>query len=222
MCWNHGVRISFFLYVDSIELNYDYSLSAAGMVLAILVGTTSLYYIIRSEFRVVRLIFGMFILSAGYTLLSLIMAMVAAIGISTTCNQFTSAGFACSTVFSGGFFETDTNSVYVKNLGTIIMSVVASWFCFAAWGAYTFLEYLNWRNSVWFIVFFGFFGYWFLIIVFLVGWLVGWLWKLKEKMNKRLLSGFKTELFHETPSRVLKEAQEQDCGWVWKCESECE
>ncbi|KAI9342066.1 hypothetical protein DFJ73DRAFT_843066 [Zopfochytrium polystomum] len=123
-------------------------LAAAGMILALVIGGVSLYYIIRSEFRAVRLIFGMAILAAGYTAIAFIMAVVAAAGIDHTCKQFQGAGFSCGTIFTGGFFETDTQSTFTKNLGVIQMSVVSAWFCFASWAAYTALEFLNWRNSV--------------------------------------------------------------------------
>ncbi|KAJ1566786.1 hypothetical protein HK405_008411 [Cladochytrium tenue] len=123
-------------------------LAALGMIFALLVGGTSLYYIIRSEFRAVRLIFGMAIVSAGYTLMAFIMAVVAAVGLSHTCQQFQGEGFNCATIFSGGFFETDTAQTYTKSVGTVQMAVASAWFCFASWAAYSALEFLNWRNSV--------------------------------------------------------------------------
>lgn len=139
----------YFLFAaNSTSCSGIMGLAAAGLILSLVIGSISLYYIIRSEFRAVRLIFGMAVLSAAYTLMSFIMAVVAAAGISETCGQFQGQGFSCSTIFTGGFFETDTQKTFQKNLGVIQLSVVSAWICFASWAAYTALEFLNWRNSV--------------------------------------------------------------------------
>ncbi|KAJ3416179.1 hypothetical protein HDV05_002824 [Chytridiales sp. JEL 0842] len=122
-------------------------LASAGLLFALLIGSVSLYYIIRSEFRAVRLIFGMALTSALYTVIALIMAAVATAGINRTCSEFQSEGFSCSTIFTGGFFESNTQQTYSKSLGIINMSVVSAWFCFVSWACYTALEWLNWRNS---------------------------------------------------------------------------
>ncbi|KAJ3112820.1 hypothetical protein HK100_002208, partial [Physocladia obscura] len=123
-------------------------LSAASMLLALIIGAASLYYIIRAEFRAVRLIFGMAVIAIVETLISFLMAIVATIGINTTCGQFAGAGFSCSTIFSGGFFEQETSLTYPKTLGTINAAVAFSWICCLSWAAYAALEVLNWRNSV--------------------------------------------------------------------------
>ncbi|KAJ3135372.1 hypothetical protein HK100_002815 [Physocladia obscura] len=123
-------------------------LSAASMLLALIIGAASLYYIIRAEFRAVRLIFGMAVIAIVETLISFLMAIVATIGINTTCGQFAGAGFSCSTIFSGGFFEQETSLTYPKTLATINAAVAFSWICCLSWAAYAALEVLNWRNSV--------------------------------------------------------------------------
>ncbi|KAJ3113202.1 hypothetical protein HDU96_003636 [Phlyctochytrium bullatum] len=123
-------------------------LAAIGLVLALAIGGLSLYYIVRAEFRAVRLIFGMAVVAAVFTLLAIVEASIATAGINKTCSQFTSQGFQCSTVFSGGFFETDTQKTFGKSLGVINMAVVSAWFNAISWGAYAVLEFLNWRNSV--------------------------------------------------------------------------
>ncbi|KAI9331613.1 hypothetical protein BDR26DRAFT_1010912 [Obelidium mucronatum] len=123
-------------------------LSAASMLLALIIGAASLYYIVRAEFRAVRLIFGMAVIAVVETLVAFLMAIIATIGINTTCGQFSSAGFSCGTIFSGGFFEQETSLTYPKSLGVVNLAVAASWFCFISWAAYAALEVLNWRNSV--------------------------------------------------------------------------
>ncbi|KAJ3013507.1 UNVERIFIED_CONTAM: hypothetical protein HDU68_000647 [Siphonaria sp. JEL0065] len=123
-------------------------LSAASMLLALIIGSASLYYIVRAEFRAVRLIFGMAVIAIVETLIAFLMAVVATIGINTTCGQFQGANFSCSTIFSGGFFEQETSLTYPKSLGVVNLAVASSWFCFISWAAYAALEVLNWRNSV--------------------------------------------------------------------------
>ncbi|KAJ3409239.1 hypothetical protein HDU80_002106 [Chytriomyces hyalinus] len=123
-------------------------LSAASMLLALIIGAASLYYIVRAEFRAVRLIFGMAVISIVETLIAFLMAIIATIGINTTCNQFVQAGFSCGTIFSGGFFEQETTATYPKSLGVVNAAVVSSWICCLSWAAYAALEVLNWRNSV--------------------------------------------------------------------------
>ncbi|KAJ1549366.1 hypothetical protein HK405_004556 [Cladochytrium tenue] len=118
-------------------------LAAVGLLLALGMGGVSLYYIVRSEFRAVRLIFGMAVVATVYTLMSLVMAVVGTVGVSHTCQEFTGAGYSCATIFTGGFFEADTQTTYTKSLAVIQMSVVASWFCFISWAAYAFLEFLH-------------------------------------------------------------------------------
>ncbi|KAJ3192741.1 hypothetical protein HDU67_005358 [Dinochytrium kinnereticum] len=76
------------------------------------------------------------------------MAAIATAGVAKTCNQFQSQSFQCSTVFTGGFFETDTQKTFGKSLGVINMAVASAWFCAISWGSYAVLEFLNWRNSV--------------------------------------------------------------------------
>ncbi|KAJ3377796.1 hypothetical protein HDU84_008199, partial [Entophlyctis sp. JEL0112] len=123
-------------------------LSAASMLLALIIGGASLYYIVRAEFRAVRLIFGMAVIAIIETLIAFLMAIVATIGINTTCGQFAGAGFSCNTIFNGGFFEQETSLTYPKNLATVNAAVGMAWICFLSWAAYAGLEVLNWRNSV--------------------------------------------------------------------------
>ncbi|KAJ3316366.1 hypothetical protein HDU76_001862 [Blyttiomyces sp. JEL0837] len=118
-------------------------LATAGMLLSILIGGISLFYIVRSEFRAVRLIFGMAVLSAIYTVMALIMAIVSSAGLNKTCTEFKNGGgFACDTIFNTGFFEGATDQTYKKNLGTVQAAVASAWFCFISWVAYTALEFL--------------------------------------------------------------------------------
>ncbi|KAJ3023430.1 UNVERIFIED_CONTAM: hypothetical protein HDU68_008619 [Siphonaria sp. JEL0065] len=142
-------RYGYYLFnANSSACSGIMGLSAASMLLALIIGSASLYYIVRAEFRAVRLIFGMAVIAIVETLIAFLMAVVATIGINTTCGQFQGANFSCSTIFSGGFFEQETSLTYPKSLGVVNLAVASSWFCFISWAAYAALEVLNWRNSV--------------------------------------------------------------------------
>ncbi|KAJ3121450.1 hypothetical protein HK101_006744 [Irineochytrium annulatum] len=146
---NDVANPGYFLFsANSAACSGIMGLAIGGMILALAIGGLSLYYIVRAEFRAVKLIFAMALIAGAYTCAAIVMASIATAGITSTCKQFQSFGFGCSTVFSGGFFETDTQKTYAKNLNTINMAVASAWICATSWLAYAVLEFLNWRNSV--------------------------------------------------------------------------
>ncbi|KAI9204391.1 uncharacterized protein BJ171DRAFT_581969 [Polychytrium aggregatum] len=130
----------------SPSCSFVVAIGAIGIILSLVLGAGSLFFLFRNESRAGRVILVFFVISTIYSILLLVASSVASAGIRTTCGFLEQSGTSCDAIFAGGFFE-DTDQTYIKNLTTVYAAIGAGWFGLIVWIAYTVIEFRNWKAS---------------------------------------------------------------------------
>ena len=105
------------------------------------------YFLYKSEEPSRNVILGLFVISVGWTLVSIIMAIILSMGISKTCQEFEKRGRSCGAIFGDGFFVNEKNDVYHKNIDTVYASNGAGWVVCIFWAMYAAFEYTAYKSS---------------------------------------------------------------------------
>jgi hypothetical protein len=124
-------------------------LGAFGIVFTLLLAFIFLGYTYRGVTRPNIITLVTAILSSVYTLISLVAAITASVGLGQTCSQFESvSGGSCSSVFSTGFlYNGDTTNTYVMDLGVTIAAINSCWILFVSFFVYSGLEWINYKSE---------------------------------------------------------------------------
>ncbi|KAJ3044906.1 hypothetical protein HDV00_000188 [Rhizophlyctis rosea] len=136
-------------------------IGTAGIILALLLGTTSLSLRLRPPTNAQThrsLLLLLTITSAFFAFLALGMAIFATDGLVKTCAQFqnlhptsatgTQTSRTCADVFQTGFYDSlDPGTTYVRSLGVLEWAVGNCWGMGVLWTVFAGLMGWEWRNT---------------------------------------------------------------------------
>ena len=105
------------------------------------------YFLYRDQEPSRQVILSLFVITAVWTLVSIVMALILSLGISKTCQEFEKRGRSCGAIFGDGFYVNDKGDVYRKNIDTVYASNGAGWVVCLFWGLYAAFEYTAYKSS---------------------------------------------------------------------------
>ncbi|KAI9204390.1 uncharacterized protein BJ171DRAFT_581968 [Polychytrium aggregatum] len=144
--FNRTINSHFTFSATSLSCSYIILVGSVGVVLSLIFGVGTLYFLSREASRAARVILAYAATSTIFSLLLLVAASLGSIGIRWTCGYLEQSGVQCASVFASGFTE-NNGSAIPKNLGTINAAIGAGWFGLLVWVLFALLELRNWKNT---------------------------------------------------------------------------
>jgi hypothetical protein len=123
------------------------TIGTMGLMLLAGIAVARGYFFYRDEQPGRNVMLALFIVTAAWSALQLIFAIIMTTGVNSTCSEFVKSGKSCGAVFGEGFFEDTTKTIYYKNINTVRAAVGASFASFVFFALYSAFEYWSYRNS---------------------------------------------------------------------------